>query len=118
MLYTIMVACRNPLWSGHSFRQLRPGTIFTPADGRNPLWSGHSFRPTTNEVSIMKKAMSQSPLVGAFVPAQKVKRDIMLQKLSQSPLVGAFVPAQISLLPTKRQQRSQSPLVGAFVPAF
>ena len=40
---------------------------------RNPLWSGHSFRPgLSRRGGVMTQAQpSQSPLVGAFVPAEK-----------------------------------------------
>ena len=36
---------------------------------------------------------------------------------SQSPLVGAFVPAEEKLMKAMNADKSQSPLVGAFVPA-
>ena len=61
---------------------------------------------------------SQSPLVGAFVPAiYSIRIQFRRLHASQSPLVGAFVPANGILIPRSQMDKSQSPLVGAFVPA-
>ena len=65
----------------------------------------------------LAKKMSQSPLVGAFVPALYEIIPHWPTKKSQSPLVGAFVPAMIGLAIGLMAFKSQSPLVGAFVPA-
>ena len=89
------------------------------------------------------ETLSQSPLVGAFVPAYKAgwipkakpvsrnplwsghsfrhksqAKKIKEDKMSQSPLVGAFVPATTAYSLLAYLFKSQSPLVGAFVPAL
>ena len=61
--------------------------------------------------------MSQSPLVGAFVPAFVKQVSDGRADMSQSPLVGAFVPALYGYYADETSSWSQSPLVGAFVPA-
>ena len=83
---------------------------------RNPLWSGHSFRQT-GEIYGPVDFMSQSPLVGAFVPAGEKGLSVEAITKSQSPLVGAFVPAMHAHCRFRLSGWSQSPLVGAFVPA-
>ena len=84
---------------------------------RNPLWSGHSFRLTLRQVAEKYAETSQSPLVGAFVPADVIFAPDLDTAQSQSPLVGAFVPAKMKLGTNLLGKLSQSPLVGAFVPA-
>ena len=109
----------NPLWSGHSFRPKIPILSTPSVESRNPLWSGHSFRPYKAGWIEKKKPTSQSPLVGAFVPALRQIHKSCRKVVSQSPLVGAFVPAKGDTDRTVQSaiSQSQSPLVGAFVPA-
>ena len=65
-----LVISRNPLWSGHSFRPKTESPSGALTTGRNPLWSGHSFRQRRKWLTYSEKTWSQSPLVGAFVPAR------------------------------------------------
>ena len=133
-----LVGAFVPAGSGHI-------AIYVVAECRNPLWSGHSFRLTTKErLNGVLEYVSQSPLVGAFVPAESPSELLYrLEDVSQSPLVGAFVPAHkvyhqslvervLVAIPSgrgirsgiirgggrPRPHQSQSPLVGAFVPAI
>ena len=63
--------------------------------------------------------MSQSPLIGAFVPGKTYLVKVNLPSGSQSPLIGAFVPGHYcDTVIYKQNITSQSPLIGAFVPGF
>ena len=135
-------AGRNPLWSGHSFRPVlsftKPVYMYMVA-----IPSGRGIRSGPSKVRELRPhrrvaipsgrgirsgqkhpwpgrntgSESQSPLVGAFVPAFCFGVICGSFDLSQSPLVGAFVPAYLKKLVDNLSDRSQSPLVGAFVPA-
>ena len=81
--------------SGRGIRSGRTTRSYLPMrlPRRNPLWSGHSFRLTIYQLQERAFNKSQSPLVGAFVPAIVGSEDDGQVRVSQSPLVGAFVPA-------------------------
>ena len=77
---------RNPLWSGHSFRLKVPQLYGFVIQSRNPLWSGHSFRLIMKTSTSTSKTRSQSPLVGAFVPAKKWQMVAARGILCRNPL--------------------------------
>ena len=63
--------------------------------------------------------MSQSPLIGAFVPGDELGcKTTFDDKESQSPLIGAFVPGMMNFPLMVSMFLSQSPLIGAFVPGY
>ena len=112
-------------------------------ESRNPLWSGHSFRRNFAAPGTFDEGGSQSPLVGAFVPAEgqqdrKSREEQVAIPSGRGIRSGNQVereqpPAENRVaIPSGRGirsgqipadgdhldvQKSQSPLVGAFVPA-
>ena len=117
LVQTYQGYCRNPLWSGHSFRQMLDSNRVEKRMSRNPLWSGHSFRPYISHDGRTWKFSSQSPLVGAFVPARDMRR-------THRRRTKVAIPSGRGIRSGKTGGKhhlcllwSQSPLVGAFVPA-
>ena len=65
------------------------------------------------------EALSQSPLVGAFVPAYKAGWIPKAKPVSRNPLwSGHSFRHKSQAKKIKEDKMSQSPLVGAFVPAL
>ena len=77
-------------------------------DGRNPLWSGHSFRQEDAALSV-RVPVSQSPLVGAFVPAQTASEMVIRTLFVAIPSGRGIRSGKVDIMKTGLQEKVAIP---------